>query len=144
MLSLVGLYQRAEHNGISVDDFPLKKRAALAVLDNIGGCHIAIDRRRLENRADEKYKLAHEMGHCVTGALYSRNVPFETIERCEERANRWAIENCLPLDEIKIAMRAGLTEAWQLAEWYDLPEGFVHKALQYYSEAKGVDFTALA
>ena len=36
MLSLVGLYQRAEHNGISVDDFPLKKRAALAVLDNIG------------------------------------------------------------------------------------------------------------
>lgn len=46
MLSLVGLYQRAEHNGISVNDFPLKKRAALVVLDDSGGCHIAIDRRK--------------------------------------------------------------------------------------------------
>lgn len=144
MLSLLGLYQKAASDGISVDDFPLKRRPALAVLDNIGGCHIAIDRRKLENRADEKYKLAHEMGHCLTGALYSRDVPFETIERCEERANRWVIENCLPLDEVKIAMRAGVTEAWQLAEWYDLPEEFIHRALRYYSDVKGINFETLA
>lgn len=144
MLSLTGLYQRAERSGISVDDFPLKKRAALAVVDPAGGCHIAIDRRKMGSNADEKYKLAHEMGHCETGALYSRSMPYETVERCEERARRWAIENCLPFDELKIAMAAGLSETWQLAEWYDLPEEFIHKALQYYSEAKGIDFAALA
>ena len=144
MLSLVGLYQRAEHNGISVNDFPLKKRAALVVLDDSGGCHIAIDRRKVESSADEKHKLAHEIGHCETGAVYSRSMPYETMERCEERARRWAIENCLPIDELKIAMAAGLSETWQLAEWYDLPETFITDALQYYKEAKGIDFEVSA
>ena len=85
-------------------------------MDDFQDCHIAIDRRKVKSCADEKYKFAHELAHCETGSLYGRRMPFETVTRCKERAERWAIERCLPLDELWLAIRAGLTEPWRLAE----------------------------
>lgn len=140
MVSLLGLYQQAAHSGVSVDDFALEHRDALTVMDHLQKCHIAIDRRKVKNNADEKYKLSHELAHCETGALYGRKVPFETVARCEERAERWAIENYLPLDEVQYAMDHGLSEPWQLAEWFDFPEEFIRKALNYYHDARGINF----
>ena len=38
-------------------------------------------------------------------------------------------------------MRAGLTEPWQLAEWFDVPQSFIERALSYYHEARGLRFS---
>ena len=55
-------------------------------------------------------------------------------------ANRRAIETYLPLDALRGAMRAGYTEPWQLAEYFDLPEQDIKNALTYWSERQNVDF----
>ena len=82
----------------------------------------------------------HEVGHAATGALHKVDSPFETVERSEYRANRWATEHFLTADDFRCAFAAGYTELWQLAEYFDLPEQDVKNALTYWSERRGIDF----
>ncbi len=95
--------------------------------------------RRLP-QAERNEVLAHEQGHCATGALHKLSSPYDLIEKHEQTADRWAFEHYLPFDELRAAMRMGLTEPWEMAEWYDFPEEFIRRALAYYREAKGLSF----
>lgn len=83
----------------------------------------------------------HEMGHAATGALHKVDSPYELVERSEYRANRWIAEHFLSEDAFRTAFADGCTELWQLAEYFDLPEQDVKKALLYWTQAKGIDFT---
>lgn len=80
----------------------------------------------------------HEVGHAATGALHKVDSPFETVERSEYRANRWAAQHFLPVEEIREAFTAGYTEPWELAEYFDLPEEDIKKALVYWTERRGI------
>jgi hypothetical protein len=82
----------------------------------------------------------HESGHAGTGALHKVDSPYELVERSEYRANRWAVEHYLPVEEFKEAFAAGYTELWQLAEYFDLPEEDIKNALAYWTERRGIDF----
>lgn len=82
----------------------------------------------------------HEMGHVATGALHKVDSPFELAERSEYRANRWAAQHFLTQEDFRDAFDAGYTEAWQLAEYFDMPERDVKAALTYWTERRGVDF----
>ena len=79
----------------------------------------------------------HELGHAATGALHKVDSPFETVERSEYRANRWAAEHFLTVDAFREAVSAGCNELWQLAEYFDLPEADVEKALTFWVERRG-------
>jgi len=81
-------------------------------------------------------KLAHELGHCETGAVYGRNC--ENRSRQEERANRWAIERLLPLSQIRKAVRLGDRTVSELAERFCVTEEFVEETLRYYRDARGL------
>ena len=83
----------------------------------------------------------HELGHAATGALHKVDSPYELIERSEYRADRWAAEHFLPAEDFREAFQSGCTELWQLAEYFDMPESDVQKALTYWTERKGVDFS---
>lgn len=83
----------------------------------------------------------HELGHAATGALHKVDSPYDLVERSEYRANRWAAERFLPAEEFKAAFAAGLTEAWQLAEYFDLPEPDVRRALDYWKNQRNIDFS---
>ena len=83
----------------------------------------------------------HEMGHVATGALHKVDSPFELAERSEYRANRWCAQHYLTQEDFRDAFDAGYTEAWQLAEYFDMPEADVQKALTYWQERKGIDFS---
>ena len=83
----------------------------------------------------------HELGHAATGALHKVDSPFELAERSEYRADRWAAEHFLPVEDFREAFRCGCTELWQLAEYFDMPEADVEKALTYWTERKGIDFS---
>ena len=82
----------------------------------------------------------HELGHAATGALHKIASPYELVERSEYRANRYMAQHFLTQEDFRDAFCAGYTEAWQLAEYFDMPEQDVKNALTYWSERQNVDF----
>ena len=82
----------------------------------------------------------HELGHAATGALHRIDSPYETVERSEYRANRWAAEHFLNAEAFREAFSSGCTELWQLAEYFELPEEDVRKALEYWTDRRGICF----
>lgn len=140
MKTLLALYRYAEQQDIPVDLRPMTAAEALAVPLPDGTCAIAIDPEKLTGRADETEKLAHELGHCATGSFYSRYAPLDERGRCETRAERWAIRRVLPYETLKAAMERGLTEPTQLAEFFEVPERMVQKAIDYYTGPCGLRF----
>lgn len=86
----------------------------------------------------------HELGHAATGALHKVDSPYELVERSEYRANRWAAEAFLTDEDFRGAFGEGYTELWQLAEFFDLPEAIIKKALAYWTEGRGIDFNRKA
>ena len=82
----------------------------------------------------------HELGHAATGALHKVASPYETVERSEYRANRWCAQHYLTAEDFKEAFSHGCTESWELAEYFDLPEEDIQKALTYWTDSRGIDF----
>lgn len=132
MTNLLSLYQTAEAEDITVDCFDLNNREALSLLDDDGKCYIAIDPFKLRSESDELIKLAHEMGHCMTGSFYNRWSPLDLRRKHERRAEIWAIKKVLPEEDLYNMFRKGISEPWELAEELQLPEDFVRKAIAYY------------
>lgn len=101
---------------------------------------IFLDLQQIHSIQDLRGVCLHELGHAATGALHKVDSPFETVERSEYRADRWAVENYMTAESFREAFAAGYTEPWQLAEYFDLPEDNVKNALTYWSERRGIDF----
>lgn len=126
-MTLTNLYAIAGRNNIDVDYFPFKGLISMSAPGMI-----AINTDKLETVAEETAHLSHELGHCMTGSFY-RIDTLETRGRMEERANRWAYKAVLPLSELQEALQNGITQTWELAEYFDLPQKFIEKALCYYN-----------
>ena len=133
MTDLSKLYRIAEEENIEVDCFDLKKREALSLMDNNGQCFIAIDPFQLRSVNDERLKLAHELGHCITGSFYNEYAAVDCRQRQENRADKWAIKKLIPLDSLDGAILAGYTQLWELAEHFGVSEQFMQKAVCYYT-----------
>ena len=93
---------------------------------------IAIDPTKVRSEADEKLKVAHEVGHCETGSFYSPGTDWVVRSRCENRADVQAIKKLVPKDELMAAFADGCTEAWELSERFGVPEPFIRRAAEYY------------
>ncbi len=126
------IYEIAANNKISVNFLPLPKSQAMSVCAADGSCHIAIDPNQLTNEADEKVKLCHELGHCITGSFYSIDNVLDLRGRHEYRANKWAIKQLVPIDDLLSALQRGITSLWELADYFGVTEWFMQKAYDYY------------
>lgn len=133
MIDLLELYRIADQEGITVDCFELAKKESLSMMDHDGECFIAIDPLKLTSSDDEKAKLAHELGHCVTGSFYNRHAACDVRQKHENRADKWAIQNLVPASELNAAVADGRTEIWDLAEYFGVTEEFMTKAVCWYS-----------
>lgn len=131
-LHLNDLYSIAERDGIDVQSFKLSSCECLSFKDDDGNCYIAIDPFELENTFDEKAKLAHELGHCETGSFYNEYSAFDIRAKHEHRADVWAIKKLVPKDELIAAINSGCANRFELSEYFELPESFIQKALDYY------------
>ncbi len=87
--------------------------------------------------AELKMKLAHEYGHCKTGRTHTFTTPFELISKNEYLADKCSFETFLPWEEILDGVAAGCKEYWELAEWLEMDERFVRRAMKYYTENRG-------
>lgn len=141
------LYDEIEYNGIDVVDYHFsdtKKASCMYEVD----CFkvIALDRSAIKNTAEEHVILSGELSHYETGSLYlldaTYNMPIykSNVIKCEGTAKHNTIKKLLPFDEMRGAMQNGYTEVWQLAELFGVTEDFVHKAVTYYTEIRGLDF----
>ena len=132
MKSLEEFYRIAEEQNIVVDRFKLSSREALSLMDLDGQCFIALDPSKIQSETDERAKLAHELGHCVTGSFYNRYSNFDCRQRHENRADKWAIRQLITEDALDQAVAEGYTEMWELADLFGVTEQFMRKAICLY------------
>ena len=107
-----------------------------------GAYGIFLDDERMESSKEYRQVLCHELGHCATGTTHGLSSPWDLTARHEERANRWSYGRLLPPQAIQQAINQGDCTPWQLAERFSLSEDFVRKAIDYYTNAKGIRFSA--
>ena len=131
-MTLTSLYNIAECDNIEVYSFNLKHIKSLSLLQD-GSCFISINPFALESEADEKVKLAHELGHCETGAFYNQYAVCDVRSKHERTADKWAIKKLIPEDELKEACKY-CRNRWELSQHFEVTEDFMQKALDYYSE----------
>ena len=134
MTRLDNLYQLAEDEDIDIYAFPLPLSGSVSTMDTNGTCYIGIDPFALDTYADETVRLAHELGHCMTGSFYNIYSSCDIRARHERKAKKWAIKKLVPKDELKDAVESGLTELWELSEYFDLPAAFMAEVIEYYHE----------
>ena len=85
---------------------------------------------------------AHELSHLSTGSLHRPASPYDLAERSEYRANRHFAQQYLSVKELKEAFRLGFTQLWELADYFDLPEQDIEKALNYWRNSRNINFNA--
>ena len=121
------LYDVAEKSNITIYNFKMKKAKAISIPGKIG-----IDESKMKNNSELNVCLAHELGHQFKNAFYDISSTFETRERQEARATRWAINELVPVDELLEAFKAGYTEVYDLAEYFNVTEDFIRNAFYIY------------
>ena len=127
-MTLSHLYQIASNSNIFVDDFDTKEVESFS-MPNV----VVLNKKKLRTSKDVKVHLAHELGHCKTGSFYNINT-LETRERMEYRADRWAIKKLIPFSKLLAALESGITERWELAEYFNVTEDYIDKAKFLYEE----------
>lgn len=133
-LQIDKLYEIAESMGVAVEGFNLPKNGAVSVMTSCGNCAIGLDNSKYYSQAERTTMLAHELGHCISGAFYNEFSPFSLKSKCEKKADEWAILNCVPYTELVKAYSDGVSTVYELAEHFGVSETLIVKAREYYSE----------
>jgi hypothetical protein len=94
---------------------------SMSVTDGIH-CAIMLDPSRLLCEAQQRQMLAHELGHCSTGAFYNRHAKRDLRQKHENRADQWAIKKLISKVELDFAVSTGHTELWDLADYFGVTE----------------------
>lgn len=131
-MELNALYEHADNSGVIIECYDFTYSPSVSILDE-GVCYIGINPFMLESETEEKVKLAHELGHCETGAFYNRYALCDIREKHERRADKWAIKKLIPEDELKNACKF-CNNRFELAEYFGVTEDFMQKALEFYKQ----------
>ena len=140
MFEFSDFYDYCKANDVDVIPFSGCPQPGATVRDQ-GFYAVFLDFSKIRSTRLLRGVCCHELGHAATGALHKVDSPYELVERSEYRADRWVAEHFLTQDDFREAFRSGCRELWQLAEYFDMPEDDVQKALTYWKERKGIDFT---
>ena len=104
-----------------------------ATIEIDGRYGVFLDFDNIETTAEELVIVAHEGGHICTGAMHKISSPYDLIEKHEYKADKWAIEHIISAEELDKAMASGRTEIWSLAEYFNVTEDFMRKAICWYT-----------
>lgn len=122
----------AEKSGIEIVPFRMSSVDSMSA-EVDGQCYIAMDCSRHHTAAEEQACIGHELGHCLYGGFYTRNTPFDMIERHEVRADRWYILRAIPRRTLFRLLKEGY-DAWEIAEQLNTTEEYVRRAYYYYKD----------
>ena len=102
-------------------------------MDQAGNCSIGLDLPHRRSRNELRVRLAHELGHCVTGSFYNRWSGCDIRKLHENRADKYAVQILIPETELNAAVTQGHTEPWDLADYFGVDEAFLKKAVCLYT-----------
>lgn len=131
MVKLNDLYDCMERDDILFIENSRGKLTSFSIMDNDKNCTIIMNKNKNSTQSLKKERLAHEIGHCETGAFYTSKT-LNLRSRCEYRANKWAIKKLIPIDELIEIFEKGMTDIWQVAEHFEVTEDFAKKACKFY------------
>ena len=120
----------ANKNKINIIDFPFESFKACSV-ESGNNYYIGINEKLFQTEAQRNTAKAHELGHCMTGALYCEYAPLFTQEKCEYKATRWAIRKFVPKEKLISYFKEGY-QMWEIAEEMELTEEFLWQAYYHY------------
>jgi len=132
MKNTADLMRIADENVIPVLYVPIPENGSLCLQTQENQCYIGIDSSILKNEPSRLVHLAHELGHCVTGAFYNRWSKTDVRQKHENTADKWAIVQLISKEELEAALAAGHTELWELAEYFNVTEDFIKKVVCWY------------
>ncbi|MFV0551309.1 MAG: ImmA/IrrE family metallo-endopeptidase [Anaerorhabdus sp.] len=94
--------------------------------------YINIDVSRIKTSAEKKVYLAHELGHCISGTTYTINHSKLYRGSAEYKADYRAAQLLMPINDLRDCICKGITERYDLAEYFNVTEKFVERALYIY------------
>ena len=121
------IYQEAEADGVYVHFMRMESQPSLSIPN-----HMAIDITKLPTTAEESTAAAHELGHINTGSFYNIYSICDNRRKCENSADRAAIQRYIDKDELFGLLKRGITQPWELAEHFGFTEDFIKKAICLY------------
>ena len=127
------LYQEAKDADIPILILDIPKTGSMCMQSESGRCYIGMDYGVLPEESVRRVHLAHELGHCKTGAFYNRWAARDVRKKHENRADKWAVKKLIPVDKLDQAIADGHTELWDLAEHFGVTEDFMRKAVCWYT-----------
>lgn len=139
MFELSDFYDYCKSNNVDVIPYDGCPQPGATIRDQ-GHYAIFLDFSKIQSTRLLRGVCYHELGHAATGTLHKIDSPYELVERNEHRANRWSAEQFLTVEDFRCAFADGCAELWQLSDYFDLPEQDVAKALQYWTQCRGVNF----
>lgn len=132
-MDTIELYQEAADADIPILVLDIPKTGSMCIQTEDGRCYVGLDHAVLSDGADHRVHLAHELGHCKTGAFYNRWAVCDVRKKHELRADKWAIQRMIPEDELDLAVADGYTDVTSLAEHFGVTEEFMRKAVCWYT-----------
>ncbi len=132
-METVELYQEATDANIPILVLDIPKTGSMCIQAESGRCYVGMDYGILPDEAARRVHLAHELGHCITGAFYNRWAARDVRQKHEHRADKWAIHRMIPADELDQAVADGYTDIYSLAEHFGVTEDFMRKAVCWYT-----------
>ena len=140
VFEIADFYQYCRTHEVDVIPYDGSPKPGATIRD--AGCYaVFLDFTKIKSTRLLRGICCHELGHASTGALHKVCSPYETVERSEYRAIRWTAEQYLTEEAFREAFAAGYTELWQLSEYFDLPEGDIQKAMDYWTVSRNIDFS---
>lgn len=133
MTTLLDLYEYAENQGIDVDWIPLEQATSLSIPLPDGSYAIAVNPWKLDTLEQETVCLAHELGHCKTGSFYNRHAALDIRQKHENRADKWAIQHLIPVEDLDEAVVEGCEDIPALSEHFCVTEDLMRKAVCWYT-----------
>lgn len=99
-----------------------------------------LDVQKVHTLRQEKEAVAHEWAHIVEDATYCVDAPPAIRQKAELRAERRTIKKLLPVERLRAAMQNGITEVWELAEFFNVSESLIMDAVEFYTGPCGLRF----
>lgn len=139
-MKLDNLHDLTEKEKIKVYDWHIEDAdGAYINIDKINA--IALNYDNIGTYIEEKCVLAEELGHYYYEATYSLYCQdLQVISKQERKAKKWAYNVLVPYEDLRRAIKNGLTTVYSLANYFEVTEAFISKCVEFYIEKYG-DFT---
>ena len=131
-MQIQNLYDFAKQQNIEVLSYPMPENGSMSVMLEDGRCFVGVDDSVRDGGVQERVHLSHELGHCATGSFYNIYAAIDHRQRHENRADKWAVQTMIPVEDLDDAVAHGCTELWELADRFDVTEDFIKKAVCWY------------